>query len=151
MGGFRQHAQDRYRSLRSLLEEAIEKDAEATLQLRVTRSGDVLEIDADASAVKKTGDQVRLRLVGGLDHVIGMRVPPPQPRPQERYGLAHAPLRLGAPGGPVARHVADRGNRAHGENDQRPADRRAAAQMDGNAQHRLFQHALSHALSLVIR
>ncbi len=63
MGGFQQHAKERYDALRKLLEEAVEKDAEALVQLKVTRAGDAVEIHAGVADVKKAGGNVRLRLV----------------------------------------------------------------------------------------
>ena len=61
MGGGKQNAEDRYKSLCELLNKDVEKDAGAELKLNVKRSGDKIEATADVTDLKKTGDKVRLR------------------------------------------------------------------------------------------
>jgi hypothetical protein len=63
MGGGRDGAQEAYDELRKVLDAAVEEAAAATIKLNVQRKGDKLDIKADVSDLKRTGDKVRLRLV----------------------------------------------------------------------------------------
>jgi hypothetical protein len=63
LGGFKQHGEERYKTLSKLINEAVETDPNAGLKLSATRKGDKIDIKADVSGLKKTGDKVRLRLV----------------------------------------------------------------------------------------
>jgi hypothetical protein len=73
IGGGRDGAQEAYDELRKLLDAAVEEDAKATIKLNVQRKGDKLDIKADVSDLKRTGDKVRLRLVliEGVAHHAG--------------------------------------------------------------------------------
>jgi hypothetical protein len=63
MGGFRPHGKDRYEKLRKLIEKDMEAAKGANLKLTVKRDGDKLNLQAQVSGLKKTGDKVRLRFV----------------------------------------------------------------------------------------
>jgi hypothetical protein len=63
LGGFKEHGEDRFGKLSKLINEELEKDAGAQLQLKVNRSGDLLDLTCNVEGLKKTGDKVRLRFV----------------------------------------------------------------------------------------
>jgi len=63
LGGYRQHGKDRYEKLRKLIEKGMEAAKGANLKLTVRRDGDKLNLQAQVSGLKKTGDKVRLRFV----------------------------------------------------------------------------------------
>jgi hypothetical protein len=62
MGGPKQAGEARYKSLSELINQELEKDAAAGLHLKVTRSGDKVNISAAVSDLKE-GGKVRLRFV----------------------------------------------------------------------------------------
>ena len=61
MGGARLHAKARYDSLRELIDKAVEIDAEAKIELAVTRKGDRIDLSAAVSDLKAPGPKVKLR------------------------------------------------------------------------------------------
>jgi hypothetical protein len=63
MGGFKEHAKDRYEKLRELIDKDLEDASEATIKLKATRQGNKIDVTADVSGVKKPGAKVKLRLV----------------------------------------------------------------------------------------
>jgi hypothetical protein len=63
IGGYKQHAKDRYETINKSLETNLDMDSQANLKLTANRNGDDLTIQADVSDLKKTGDDVHLRLV----------------------------------------------------------------------------------------
>jgi hypothetical protein len=63
VGGFRVHSKDRYEMLRKSLEEQLEGETQARLKLSATRQGDRIEVKAEVSEAKRTGEDVRLRFV----------------------------------------------------------------------------------------
>lgn len=63
IGGGRQHARDRYDTLRKQLDQQLETDPQAKLKLTAQRKGDKIDMQADVADLKKTGDEVRLRFV----------------------------------------------------------------------------------------
>jgi hypothetical protein len=63
LGGARQHGKDRYAVLRKAIEKDMEGAKGAKLKLTVGRDGDKLNLEAQVSGLKKTGDKVRLRFV----------------------------------------------------------------------------------------
>jgi hypothetical protein len=68
-GGFRGNAKDSYDALRRALDKAREAPAGARLTLATRRTGDAVELRAEVSGLKKTGEKVRLRLVLAEDVV----------------------------------------------------------------------------------
>src|SRR5262249_16651278 len=63
MGGFATHAKARYDALRKLLDKELEKGAGAKVALKVSRTGDQVDVQATVDALKAPGDKVKLRLV----------------------------------------------------------------------------------------
>jgi hypothetical protein len=63
MGGFRPHGKDRFERLARQVNEALDTDAKAKLALKVIRKGDRIDLAAEVSGLRKTGDKVRLRFV----------------------------------------------------------------------------------------
>jgi hypothetical protein len=63
LGGLKQHGEDRYGTLRKLIDGALETDATADLKLSVDRKGDALDIKATVADLKKPGEKVHLRFV----------------------------------------------------------------------------------------
>jgi hypothetical protein len=63
LGGGKGNGEGSFKSLRSEIEEALETDAAAALKLTADRKGDKIDINADVSDLKKTGDNVKLRIV----------------------------------------------------------------------------------------
>ncbi|HXG09447.1 MAG TPA: hypothetical protein VNK04_06630 [Gemmataceae bacterium] len=63
VGGGRQHAKDRYDTLRKQLDERLEAAPQAGLRLTADRKGDKIDIQAEVADLKKTGDHIRLRFV----------------------------------------------------------------------------------------
>jgi hypothetical protein len=63
VGGFKQHAQDRYKELRKALDEQLEAEPQARLKLSADRKGDQINIHAEVAGLKQPGEDVRLRLV----------------------------------------------------------------------------------------
>ncbi len=61
LGGFRQHGQERFDKLSSLINDALETEPGAQVKVTATRKGDKVELAADVTDVKKPGDKVRLR------------------------------------------------------------------------------------------
>src|SRR5205085_85025 len=58
-GRQRQQGKDRYEVLRKLVEKEMETAKGANLKLNVKRDGDKLNLEAQVSGLKKTGDKVR--------------------------------------------------------------------------------------------
>src|SRR5262249_40354868 len=69
LGGFKQEGQDRFEKLSRLLNEQLEKEPGARLRLAGERAGDRLDLTANLSELKQTGDKVRLRFVLGEEVV----------------------------------------------------------------------------------
>jgi hypothetical protein len=63
LGGFRQHSEDRYNTLRKAINQAIEADDEAQLSIKAERQGDKIDIHAEVKELKKVGEKIRLRFV----------------------------------------------------------------------------------------
>jgi hypothetical protein len=63
LGGFKQHGEERYKTLGKIIDGALEDEDKATLKLTAQRSGDKIEAEADVADLKKTGEKVRLRFV----------------------------------------------------------------------------------------
>jgi hypothetical protein len=63
MGGFRPHGKDRFDTLSSLVNKAVETEPGARVKLKVERKGDRIDLAADVSDLKNPGDKVRLRFV----------------------------------------------------------------------------------------
>jgi hypothetical protein len=63
LGGPKGQGKSSYNTLCSVVDEALEKPAEAALKLNVTRNGDKIEITGDVSDLKKPGENVKLRFV----------------------------------------------------------------------------------------
>jgi hypothetical protein len=63
VGGFMQHAKDRYDLLRTTLNQQFEAQAQAKLKLSADRKGDQIDIQVEVADLKKTGADVRLRVV----------------------------------------------------------------------------------------
>jgi hypothetical protein len=60
-GGGIDDSKEVYQTFRGLIEPALEKEAQAVLELTAARRGNKLEINAEAAEVAVTGDNVRLR------------------------------------------------------------------------------------------
>lgn len=69
VGGAKMHGRDRYETLIKLLDQKLETESVAKLQLKATRMGDKIDIQAEASDVKDKDDPVHLRLVLAEDTV----------------------------------------------------------------------------------
>jgi hypothetical protein len=63
LGGFKQHGEERYGTLRKIIDEALDTDQQANIKLTATRRGDKIEAEANVEDLKKTGEKVRLRFV----------------------------------------------------------------------------------------
>jgi hypothetical protein len=63
LGGYRQHGKARYETLRAAVGKEMETAKGAKVKLNVKRDGDKLNLEAQVSDLKKTGDKVRLRFV----------------------------------------------------------------------------------------
>jgi hypothetical protein len=63
MGGFTEHGEERFETLRKLVNDRLEVDAEAKLTLKAERKGDKISLQAEASDLKKAGEKVKLRFV----------------------------------------------------------------------------------------
>jgi hypothetical protein len=62
MGGDRDLGKKRYEALRKLIDEELEAEPQARLQLTARRQGGTLAVHAEVSDLKKPGEKVRLRL-----------------------------------------------------------------------------------------
>jgi hypothetical protein len=60
--GFRQHAKDRYQTLRRTLDARLEGEPGANLKLAASRQGSLVDIQADYADLKRSGDDIKLRL-----------------------------------------------------------------------------------------
>jgi hypothetical protein len=63
LGGPKAAGKDRFDTLKGLIDEAVEADDQGNLKLTVERKGDKIDIKANVTDLKKTGDKVRLRFV----------------------------------------------------------------------------------------
>jgi hypothetical protein len=63
LGGYKQHGEERYKTLTKIIDEALEADEQASLKLTAERKGDKVEAEATVADLKKTGDKVKLRFV----------------------------------------------------------------------------------------
>jgi hypothetical protein len=63
LGGLKQHGEDRYDTLKGIIEEALEAEDQASLKLTAVRKGDKIDVSASVKDLKKTGEMVRLRFV----------------------------------------------------------------------------------------
>jgi hypothetical protein len=63
LGGFRDKALESYDALRKMLDKNLETDAAATIKLDAKRKGDTIDVAAEVSDLKETGDKVKLRFV----------------------------------------------------------------------------------------
>jgi hypothetical protein len=63
MGGPKIHAKDSYDKLRKLVEKDLDTEAEAKVALRVSRSGDKIDVSASVSDLKKPGAKTKLHFV----------------------------------------------------------------------------------------
>jgi hypothetical protein len=63
LGGFQQHAEANYGKLRTMVNDALEANAAARLELTAKRQGDKIDVQVKVADVEKPGDKVRLRLV----------------------------------------------------------------------------------------
>jgi hypothetical protein len=69
VGGFKQHAKDRYDAFVKAVDEQRERMPKAQIQLAAKRTKGEIAITANVSGLKKTGDAIRLRLVLAEDVV----------------------------------------------------------------------------------
>ncbi len=63
MGGFREHGEARFEALRKQINERLEVNAEAKLELGVARKGKTIALQGHVADLKKTGEKVKLRFV----------------------------------------------------------------------------------------
>jgi hypothetical protein len=63
LGGYKQHGEERYKTLTKIIDEALEAEEQANLKLTAERKGDKVEAEATVADLKKTGDKVKLRFV----------------------------------------------------------------------------------------
>jgi hypothetical protein len=63
LGGPQQRGKESHALLRKVLDEALETESQGALKLNVRRQGDQLDLVAEVSELKKTGEKVRLRFV----------------------------------------------------------------------------------------
>ncbi len=63
LGGFKQHGEERFKTLSSLINKKLETDDQGDLKLSLVNKGDKIEATAEVHGLKKTGDKVRLRFV----------------------------------------------------------------------------------------
>jgi hypothetical protein len=63
LGGPPEEGKTSYGTLRSAIDQARNRAAEASLSLEVKRAGDRIDLQADVSNLRRTGDKVRLRFV----------------------------------------------------------------------------------------
>jgi hypothetical protein len=63
LGGLKQHGKDRYDTLRKAVEDALETDAPADIQVKAKRTGDKIEADVRVIDLKKPDDKLRLHVV----------------------------------------------------------------------------------------
>jgi hypothetical protein len=63
MGGGKQQGKDSYDVLRKTIEDALETDAPAEMQVKVNRTGDKVEAEARVIDLKKPDDKLRLHIV----------------------------------------------------------------------------------------
>jgi hypothetical protein len=68
-GGYRDDGKEVYGALRKVIDAALESPAGARLTLAARRAGDAVELRAEVSGLKTTGEKVRLRLVLAEDVV----------------------------------------------------------------------------------
>jgi hypothetical protein len=61
-GGLRVHGKVRYDALRKLVDDSLEKDADAKVKLNVGRKGDEVSISGRVDGLEKPGEDLRLRL-----------------------------------------------------------------------------------------
>jgi hypothetical protein len=63
VGGGKQNGKAMYDKVRTTVDEQLEEKPQGGLKLTADRKGDTIELTADVSGLKKTGDDVRLRFV----------------------------------------------------------------------------------------
>lgn len=62
-GGDTEDATEKYDEYRDMIESLLEKEAEAKIDLKASRKGDKIAIEANVSGLKKGGDELRLRVL----------------------------------------------------------------------------------------
>jgi hypothetical protein len=63
LGGFADNGKQSYETLREVLDKALDTKPQAHLRLDVRRTADKIDLQADVTDLKKTGEKVRLRFV----------------------------------------------------------------------------------------
>ncbi len=63
LGGLKEHGKERYDTLRKTVEDALETDAPADVQVKAKRAGDKIEADVRVLDLKKPDDKLRLHVV----------------------------------------------------------------------------------------
>jgi hypothetical protein len=63
LGGLKQHGKDRYETLRKTIEDALETDAPAEMQVKLQRKGDKVEVETRVVDLKKPDEKLRLHVV----------------------------------------------------------------------------------------
>src|SRR5262249_21965285 len=134
MGGFRQHAKQRYETLRELLDKNVEEAAEGKIKLQVSRKGDTIDVNADVADLKETGAKIKLRIalvedeiryVGGNQlrlhhHVVRALMGGPEGFAVEKKSGGHkASVNLGDLRAKLTKYMASKGPYANAD---RPLD-----------------------------
>jgi hypothetical protein len=63
LGGLKEHGKDRYDTLRKAVEDGLETDAPADIQVKAKRTGDKIDADVRVIDLKKPDDKLRLHVV----------------------------------------------------------------------------------------